>query len=275
MDLDMKNINDMTSAECANIRGVLFDIDDTFTLSGKLIPEAFSALWELHNHGLVLAPITGRPAGWCDHIARMWPVDAVIGENGAFYYYYDRETHKLQQRYIFSPETIASKREQLEAIRQEILRRVPSARIASDQPFRIFDLAVDFTEDVSPLTEKEIEEICKIFADHQATYKVSSIHVNGWFGDYTKLTTTRLFLEERYSITWDEARRTFLFIGDSPNDEPMFEAMGLTVGVANIQGFAERMNHLPEYIANRKGGLGFAETANVILKHKYGKGANT
>jgi len=79
----MKNINDITYAECAGIRGVLFDIDDTFTLSGKLIPEAFSALWKLHNHGLILAPITGRPAGWCDHIARMWLVDAVIGENGA------------------------------------------------------------------------------------------------------------------------------------------------------------------------------------------------
>jgi len=145
----------------------------------------------------------------------------------------------------------------LEVIKHEILHRVPRAQIASDQPFRIFDLAVDFTEDVSPLTEQEIEEVCRIFADHQATYKVSSIHVNGWFGDYTKLTTTRLILEECYSISWDEAKQTFLFIGDPPNDEPMFEAMGLTAGVANIQGFAERMKHLPKYIANEKGGLGF------------------
>jgi len=271
----MKNINDITHAECANIHGVLFDIDDTFTLSGKLIPEAFSALWELHKHGLILAPITGRPAGWCDHIARMWPVDAVIGENGAFYYYYDRKTLRLEQRYIFGPETMALKRKELDSIKNEILRRVPRARIASDQAFRLFDLAIDFTEDVSSLTGQEIEEICKIFADHQATYKVSSIHVNGWFGDYTKLTTTSLFLEERYSIGWGEAKETFLFMGDSPNDEPMFEALGLTVGVANIQGFVDHMKHLPKYITNSKGGLGFAETADIILKRKYGKGANT
>jgi HAD-superfamily hydrolase, subfamily IIB len=268
------DINDISYVECASIHGVLFDIDDTFTFSGKLIPEAFSALWELHKHGLILVPITGRPAGWCDHIARMWPVDAVIGENGAFYYYYDEKTRKLQQRYIFSPENITLKRKELEAIQHEILQRVPRAQIASDQAFRLFDLAIDYTEDISPLTEQELEEICKIFADHQATYKVSSIHVNGWFGEYTKLTTTRLFLEERYSIGWDEAMQTFLFIGDSPNDDPMFQALSLTVGVANIQGFADRIKHLPKYVTNSKGGLGFAETAHIILKHKYGKGEN-
>ena len=121
----MKNISDITDLECAAIRGVLFDIDDTFTLSGKLIPEAFGALWDLHGHGLILAPITGRPAGWCDHIARMWPVDAVIGENGAFYYYYDGKSRRLAQRYVLSPESIAQKRKELEDIEHEILFRVP------------------------------------------------------------------------------------------------------------------------------------------------------
>jgi HAD superfamily hydrolase (TIGR01484 family) len=270
----MRSMNDITDSECAGIRGVLFDIDDTFTLSGKLIPEAFSALWDMHRHGLILAPITGRPAGWCDHIARMWPVDAVIGENGAFYYFYDGKSRKLEHRYILSPENITSKRKELEAIKSEVLRRVPRARIASDQAFRIFDLAIDFTEDVSPLTSQEIDQICAIFTDHKATYKISSIHVNGWFGDYTKLTTTKLFLEERCSVPWDEAKETFLFMGDSPNDEPMFEALGLTVGVANIQSFTDRIRHLPKYVTNGRGGLGFAEAAHIILQHKYGKEVN-
>ncbi len=264
----MKNINDITRAECAGIRGVLFDIDDTFTLSGKLIPEAFSALWELHKHGLILAPITGRPAGWCDHIARMWPIDGVIGENGAFYYYYDHAKHKLCQRYIFTAEEVAHKRKELESIKNEILRKVPGAGVASDQPFRIFDLAIDFREDVSPLSEAEIEEICGIFKQHGAEYKVSSIHVNGWFGGYNKLSTTRLFLEERLSIPWEEAVNTFIFVGDSPNDEPMFEAMNLTVGVANIRRFSSKMKHLPRYVTNKSGGLGFAEMAGKILESR-------
>jgi HAD superfamily hydrolase (TIGR01484 family) len=270
----MKNINDITRAECDGIRGVLFDIDDTFTLSGRLIPEAFSALWELHKHGLVLAPITGRPAGWCDHIARMWPVDGVIGENGAFYYYYDHDKHKLCHRHIFSAEEVTRKRKELESIKDEILRKVPGAGVASDQPFRIFDLAIDFREDVSPLSEPEIGDICAIFKRHGAEYKVSSIHVNGWFGGYNKLSTTRLFLEERLSIPWEEATNTFIFAGDSPNDEPMFEAMDLTVGVANIRHFSSKMKSLPRYVTGKSGGLGFAEMAGIILENRS-KGVNT
>ena len=264
----MKNIKDISHAECAGLKGVLFDIDDTFTLEGKLIPRAFSALWKLHEQGLILAPITGRPAGWCDHIARMWPVDGVIGENGAFYYYYDHEKHKLRQRYIFTAEEVAGKRKELEAIKEEILKKVPGAAVASDQPFRIFDLAIDFREDVKPLSETEIEEICSIFKQHGAEYRVSSIHVNGCFGGYNKLSTTRLFLEERLSIPWDEAVNTFVFAGDSPNDEPMFEALNLTVGVANIKHFSHKMKHLPRYITGSNGGHGFAEMARIILEKR-------
>ncbi len=264
----MKNINDITRAECAGIKGVLFDIDDTFTLEGKLIPQAFSALWKLNEQGLILVPITGRPAGWCDHISRMWPIDGIIGENGAFYYYYDREKRKLCQRYIFTAAEVAGKRKELESIKEEILKKVPGAGVASDQPFRIFDLAIDFREDVSELSEAEIEEICGIFKRHGAEYKVSSIHINGWFGGYNKLSTTRLFLEERLSVPWDEAVNTFVFVGDSPNDEPMFEAMNLTVGVANIKNFSSKMNHFPRYVTNKGGGLGFAEMANKILESR-------
>lgn len=264
----MIHIKDISHTECAGLKGVLFDIDDTFTLEGKLIPEAFSALWELHKHGLILAPITGRPAGWCDHIARMWPVDGVIGENGAFYYYYDREKRKLRQRYIFTAEEVAGKKKELEAIKEEILKKVPGAGVASDQPFRIFDLAIDFREDVNELSDAEIDEICNIFRQHGAEYKVSSIHVNGWFGGYNKLSTTRLFLQERLSIAWDEAANTFLFVGDSPNDEPMFEAMNITVGVANIKHFSSKMKNLPRYVTSKSGGLGFAEMAGKILENR-------
>ena len=264
----MKNIDTITPEECSRIHGILFDIDDTFTLDGRIIPQAFGALWELHEQGFILVPLTGRPAGWCDHIARMWPVDGIVGENGAFYYYYDQGTYKLRQRYVFSPEKTARKRRELEAIKREILRRVPRAKVSADQPFRLFDLAIDYREDIAPLSEAEIQEICKVFSDHHATYKISSIHVNGWFGEYNKLSTARLFLEECLSIPWDEALRTFLFVGDSPNDEPMFQAMSLTMGVANIKHFAGAMKHLPLYITNNSGGLGFAEMARKILEQK-------
>ena len=261
---EMKPITAMRGQEIERIQGVLFDIDDTFTLGGRLIPEAFSSLWKLHDRGLVLVPITGRPAGWCDHIARMWPVDAVVGENGAFYYCYCTRERRLLRRYVCEPEAAREKRARLEEIRQEVLQRVPGAGVAADQHFRLFDLAIDFSEDVPALCPADIREICEVFKKHDATCKVSSIHVNGWFGDYDKLTTTKLFLQERLGLEWEDARQSFLFIGDSPNDEPMFEAFPLSVGVANLSRFAPAMKFVPMFITAGQGGLGFAEMAHLV-----------
>jgi len=264
----MKLISEISISECQKVRGVFFDIDDTFTFKGKILKDAYSALWALHKAGLFTVPITGRPAGWCDHIARMWPVDGIIGENGAFYFYYNEQERRLSHRYFFPPEEIAKKKKELEAIKKEILTKVPRARVATDQPYRLFDLAIDFSEDVAPLTDGEIEVICNIFSEHGARYKISSIHVNGWFGDYDKLTMTRVFIKERLSMDENEAGEKFLFIGDSPNDEPMFEAFPLSVGVANIKRFITKMKFLPKYITLASGSLGFAEMASIILKRR-------
>jgi len=263
----MKPVSEMTAQEIRKIRGILFDIDDTFTLHGKIIPEAFTALWDLHDSGFILVPITGRPAGWCDHIARMWPVDGVVGENGAFYYYYCSRSCRIMRCYAFEPRLMKEKRESLDSIRREVMKRVPRAGIAADQHFRLFDLAVDFAEDVPPLSPEEIRDICDVFQEHGATCRVSSIHVNGWFGDYNKLSMTRRLLKNRVGLDWEDARDAFVFIGDSPNDEPMFEAFPLSVGVANLERLLPMMKALPAYITRAEGGLGFAELAHAILDH--------
>jgi len=266
----MRPISEISTEECRAIRAIFFDIDDTFSLDGKIPGDAYGALWILKAAGLVLVPVTGRPAGWCDHIARMWPVNGVIGENGAFYFYYDEEKARLMHRYFFSPEQVEEKRAELDKIKEEILESVPGVGLASDQAYRIFDLAIDFAEDVGPLPEEAVDKICSIFSDHGARYKVSSIHVNGWFGDYDKLTMTRLFMKEKLGVDEECAGRSVIFVGDSPNDEPMFRSFELTVGVANISRFKDRIKYFPAYITKKKGGTGFAELARIILeKRKY------
>ena len=122
---------------------VLFDIDDTLTTEGQLTAEAYSAIERLHKAGLKTIPITGRPAGWCDHIARLWPVDAVVGENGAFYFRYDRTTRKMTRHYIDDAATRTRQRNQLQHIAAEILQAVPGCAIAADQPYRETDLAIE------------------------------------------------------------------------------------------------------------------------------------
>ncbi|MBN1882448.1 MAG: HAD-IIB family hydrolase [Deltaproteobacteria bacterium] len=250
------------------IRGVFFDIDDTFTLNGRIPAASFRALWDLWNAEITTVPITGRPAGWCDHISRMWPVSGVVGENGAFYFRYDQGKKRLERRFFIEPEEAIQNRRRLRDIGDEILKRVPGSALASDQEYRLFDVAIDFTEDVPPLSRESIQAICDIFAEYGVTYKVSSIHVNGWFGDYDKLTMTKLFAREVLSVDLESMRDRYLFVGDSPNDEPMFSFFPHSVGVANVKDFLDQMYHPPAYITEHPGGEGFSELIGLFLARR-------
>jgi hypothetical protein len=248
--------------------GLFFDIDDTLTTSGKIPADSYKALWDLKNAGLKLLPITGRPAGWCDHIARMWPVDGIVGENGAFYFWFDEKQHKLKKRFLYPGSVRAGNRQRLLHIQDEILAKIPGTAIASDQLYRETDVAIDFCEDVKPLDQRSVEQICKIFTKSGATCKVSSIHVNGWFGEYDKLGMTKTFVKERWNLELATEKERFLFCGDSLNDEPMFQYFPHTAGVQNILRFAGCMNHLPSFVASREGGEGFAEIVDTLLQKR-------
>src|SRR5881392_3184759 len=98
----------------------------------------------LRTAGLLMIPITGRPAGWCDHIARFWPVDAVVGENGAFTFYMQDGV----RRRVDTPGTSPDPKPRLEKLGQAIHAKFPKALWASDQNYREHDLAIDICEDV-------------------------------------------------------------------------------------------------------------------------------
>ena len=264
----MTPIKNLPTNVAKNLLGVFFDIDDTFTSHGKIGPQPFQAIWSLKEAGLKGVPITGRPAGWCDHIARMWPVDGVVGENGAFYFWYDQQEKKVKKRFTDPDPAREANRGRLNRIKEEILRSVPGTALASDQQYREADLAIDYCEDVTPLPWREVEKICHIFKKHGANCKVSSVHVNGWFGNYNKLAMTKLFVMEQWGLRLDDRKDLFIFCGDSPNDEPMFQYFPHAAGVKNILNFAEHMKHLPAYIATREGGEGFAEIVQTILSSR-------
>ena len=197
----------------AAIEGVLTDIDETVSTHSRLTAEAYGAMEALKKAGFRVVPVTGRPAGWCDHIARFWPVDAVVGENGAFWMWHDDKAKRLRTRFVQSEAERADGRRRLEAVRAQVLRDVPGAGIASDQPYRAADLAIDFCEDVPALPRAEIVHIVKIFEAHGAHAKVSSIHVNGWFGDYDKLTTSRLMMRELFGVDLEADARALRLLG--------------------------------------------------------------
>jgi len=261
----MKPFQDFPSSLKKNIRYVLTDIDDTLTLRGLLPAAALAAMERLQDAGVAVIPITGRPAGWCDHIARMWPVAAVVGENGAFYYRYDRDLKKMERCYFKTAEQRAADRGRLEEVKVKILAEVPGCAVSADQAFREADLAIDFCEDVPRLTAPEVDRIVRIFEEAGAQAKISSIHVNGWFGAYDKLTMTRRLFREVFNEDLEAVKARMIFTGDSPNDQPMFAFFPNAVGVANIREFADRMSVLPAWVTQREGGLGFAEVVDMLL----------
>jgi HAD superfamily hydrolase (TIGR01484 family) len=257
---------DAFPAEIARgLAGVFTDIDDTITTDGHLPAAAYAALERLQAAGLAVVPITGRPAGWCDMIARFWPVAGVVGENGAFTFRYDHATKKMHRSFVATAVERAENRRKLNALAERILAEVPGAAIASDQLYREADLAIDFREDVPPLPPAAVDRIVALFEAAGATAKVSSIHVNGWFGRYDKLTTTRSFMRDAFGRDLDAEKARFIFCGDSPNDVPMFGFFPYACGVANVVEFADRMDTKPAYVARSRGGEGFVEIVDRIL----------
>ena len=262
----MRPFKECPAAARRQIKAVLCDIDDTLTWQGRLPAAAYAALEKLRQSGLIVVPVTGRPAGWCDHIARMWPVDGVVGENGAFYFHYDEEARRMLRSYWRSEEQRREDRVRLDGIAARVLGEVRGAAIAADQSYREADLAVDFREDVAPLAESDIARIVAIFEEEGAIAKVSSIHVNGWYGDYDKLSMTRRMLGDLFGIDIDAQPDRVAFVGDSPNDSPMFAFFPNAVGVSNVNDFAGSLQAEPAWVTDKPGGEGFAEFAERLLE---------
>jgi len=260
----MRPIDSLDAADARGVKFVLFDIDDTITEDGRLLRESYDAIWSLSRAGIAAVPVTGRPAGWCDLIARQWPVAGVGGENGACAFYI--EDGSLMRLYHGAAPEPGSVRERLADLGSRAVGAFPGLRIAKDQPYRIFDVALDFAEE-EPRFDLDFAVRVKAFCESEgAVAKVSSIHVNAWFGDYDKLSMAEFFLSSRYD--YDPARdaSSVMYFGDSPNDEPMFGRFPLSCGVANVGRYASLLKMPPKFVTKRPFGYGFAEGVDVLLR---------
>ena len=243
---------------------VLCDLDDTLTCEGRLPAASYAGLERLQRRGKKVIVVTGRPAGWCDLIARFWPVDGVVGENGAFYFRYRRDLSRMVRRFLRTDAQRAKDRAKLQGLFKRVRKDHPKIRLASDQAFRISDIAIDICEDVTPLSKAEVKEIVAELQALGATVKVSSIHINAWMGEFNKLSMIEKFLKREFAATPAAAKKRAIYVGDSPNDEPMFAFFPNAVGVANVAKFAADMKALPRYVTRRAGGYGFVELANML-----------
>lgn len=259
----MQAIQTLPAASLARLRGVLTDIDGTLTTDGRLPAAACLALERLRQAGLAVIPVTGRCIAWAEILVRLWPVDAIIGENGAFYSHV--RDGRLLTRFLDDAVTRSRNLARIRALGERIVREVPGCALASDQAWHAADLAIDHAEDVAPLPQEIVDRIVAMMRAEGMTATVSSIHVNGWFGAHDKLTTSRLCAAELLGADLDAQRDEWLFIGDSANDATMFAHFPVSVGVANVRDMLPQLPVAPAYVTRAAGGEGFAEMAELVL----------
>ncbi|TFG81849.1 MAG: HAD-IIB family hydrolase [Spirochaetales bacterium] len=228
-----------------------------------LLEESYASLWLLRRAGIMAVPVTGRPAGWCDLIARQWPVAGVVGENGAFAFFL--RDGKLERIYHpAAPEPLATV-DRLVELKLKALSAFPDLRVAKDQSYRLFDIALDFAEEEPDLGLELAEKVKKFCEARGAVAKVSSIHVNAWFGDYDKLSMAEFFLSARFGYDSHRDEASVLYVGDSPNDEPMFRRFSLSCGVANVRKYETLLKNPPKFVTDRPFGYGFAEAIGILM----------
>ena len=266
----MQPFSHFTRADARGIEAIFTDIDGTLTDEEGRIPAAvFEVMEDARRAGIAVIPITGRPAGWCDMIARTWPADGVVGENGGLYFRREKADHggdTMIRVFAQGAEERLLNRARLDEVAARVLASVPGTALASDQGYREFDIAIDFCEDVARLDESEVDRIVALCEAAGCTVKVSSIHVNAWFGAFDKSSMCLRFGRDILGRDFgrDDASRA-VFFGDSPNDAPLFALFPHSVGVAGVRRMADRIPTLPTWITRGDGADGFVEGCRTIL----------
>jgi len=243
-----------------SVRFVLTDMDETLTYKGRLPARTYAALEKLQAAGITVIPVTAAPAGWCDQMAHMWPVDGVIAENGGLFMR-RQERHNLSR--LFWHEDLAREKvsAQLNDIGHEILQSIPSTRLADDQPFRLTSLAFAKTEmnDIDNM----IVEAMRARGLHVT---LNNLWILGWIGSYDKLAMARRVMLEVFSVNIDKQKEEILYSGDSVNDAPMFGFFHHTVGVSTVTSYLDEIPVHPNWITDGPGGEGFVEIAEAVIR---------
>ncbi|WP_159737702.1 HAD-IIB family hydrolase [Vibrio atypicus] len=251
------------SKEWKNIEWVLTDVDDTLTWQGQLPPETLVALQSLQQRGIKVVAVTGACAGWCDHIAQLWPVNAVLGENGAFVL--EKGAKGVSLSSSVPLQEMRARQAELKTQIEQILLNYPDINLTLDQAYRLCEVAIDIGQNREPLDSALVEEILTKIHQLDAHATASSIHINAWYGEHSKRNSSFAFLQSK-GLTEKDILERCCYVGDSLNDQQMFETLPLTVGVKNIEHYWDKLTHKPSKVMSQPGGFGFAEFTHQLLE---------
>lgn len=244
------------------LRGVLFDLDDTVLTHGLLERDAYAALWDLRDTGLRLVAVTGRPSGWGEVLARQWPIDGAVTENGAAHVV--REGRGVAVLVDGSKEEVSARQARLDALVSEIACAFPDVRLSDDVHARRTDVTWDIGERAT-VERAVVDAIAARIVAAGARTTRSSVHLHATYERDDKASGAVRFLASRFGEDAGAALGRYAFCGDSGNDAACFAAFRTTFGVANVRAHLPALSVPPRWIASRERGAGFAEIARAIL----------
>ncbi|HMS26164.1 MAG TPA: HAD family hydrolase [Burkholderiaceae bacterium] len=281
----MKPIASWPVEQRRNIVGVFTDIDDTLTTQGSITPDALQALADLKAAGLHVIPITGRPVGWATPLAEKLTVDAIVVENGAVALrmveqpFLTENICKNELKAAYSLPKVLSKlyqeeeavrtrnQSRMQVIAQQLLAQIPELKQTRDSAGRETDLAFDANE-FAHLSFETAQQVHQLLQQAGMQTTQSSIHIHGSFGSFDKWTGAKWIVRELFQRELADELAQWVFVGDSGNDQAMFQHFVHSVGVANIRHFQSQLQHLPRFITMSERGAGFAEVAHAILSSR-------
>jgi HAD superfamily hydrolase (TIGR01484 family) len=256
----MRPLSEADPSTFAKARFVLTDMDETLTFQGRLAAETYQALERLQQGGVTVIPVTAAPAGWCDQMARMWPVDGVIGENGGLFFRREAQGHGVIRRFWHGEAERPAMENELARIARAVQAAVPSVRLADDQPFRLTSLAFAQPED-----REERDAILAALRDEGADVTLNNLWVLGWLGGYDKLAMARRVMAGEFGLDVTAEPEAVIYVGDSTNDAPMFGFFRHSVGVSTVTRYLHEIATPPSWITEGPGGAGFVEVADALL----------
>ncbi|MBL8909438.1 MAG: HAD-IIB family hydrolase [Archangium sp.] len=252
-------------ADLSSVEAVFTDVDGTLTTKGKLTSSTLRAIEWLQAHKVPVVLVSGRPAGWGEAWARQWPVAGAIMENGGLHFAWRGD--KLEKVYAQSEKERARTRRELIEHVDAAMAKVKGAQLSGDSPYTEVDLAIDYAEDVA-LGHAAADQLEAFLRARGVQAVRSSVHVNCWIGDFDKRSAVKRFVKTEWKKTISDDERRYVYVGDSFNDAPMFEAFPLSIGVANVKDVLGSIDTPPKFVTRAREGKGFGEVADAIVKSK-------
>ncbi|MGK7931400.1 MAG: HAD-IIB family hydrolase [Microcystaceae cyanobacterium] len=239
------------------IRLIATDMDGTLTKNEKFSPQLLKALETLAKIPIPVLIITGRSAGWVEGLYHYLPIIGAIAENGGVFY-----GNNSDYPQILTPiGEIRQHRQYLSQVFDDLCQVYPKLKESSDNQYRL----TDWTFSVKGLITEEIQHLKRLTEEKGLSFTYSTVQCHLKPLQQDKAMGLKQVLDQFFP---NYLLNQVLTLGDSPNDDPLFNPaiFPVSVGVANLLIYRDQLVYHPTYVTQRGEVDGFLEVVSLFSK---------